>query len=233
MTKLTLSFKGRLLAVFHLTGDSSVIGRDPSCDIVIDSLALAPRHARISQTEDGAYLSALDPAQPVFLNGQRVDNALLQDGDVILVGKHTLSVVLGDDSGLELNWPTQPAAAPRREEATDGRDQVPAYLQVQSGPAIGQVIPLTRAVTRLQRIGGTEVVVTRHGGLHLLTRIGEANRVEVGGQLLQGDRQVQLHDRVRIDVDGTRCQFFDPAADLDAPPGVAPAADADQPESGN
>ncbi len=76
-------------------------------------------------------------------------------------------------------------------------------------------------MTRLKQIGGTEVIVTRRGECYRLARIGEANHVEVAGQLPQGALEVALSNGVRIDVDGTRCQFFDPAADPQAPPGSA------------
>ena len=220
MAKLTLTFKGRLLAVYRLEQPSSIIGRDPTCPIFIDSLAIAPRHAELGQTEDGLILTALDDEHPVFRNGQRIKYSPLVDGDVILIGKHTLTVSLADEDAPLLTLPTRPTPPP--DEPADAPDPVPAYLQIQSGPDIGQVINVTRAVTRLQRIGGDEVIISRRGGRYLLTRIGEANRVDVGRQSVQGDTEVELTNGVEIEVDGTRCQFFCadecPEEGADSPP---------------
>jgi pSer/pThr/pTyr-binding forkhead associated (FHA) protein len=74
MPKLTLSFKGHVIDVFHLEKDETCIGRDEGCDIYIDSLAIAPRHALIRQhNEDEYQLEALDQAFPVQVNRQQTD----------------------------------------------------------------------------------------------------------------------------------------------------------------
>jgi len=53
--KLTLLFRDKLLQVHHLSEGETLIGRDPACGIHIDSLAVAPLHARLST--QGAELS--------------------------------------------------------------------------------------------------------------------------------------------------------------------------------
>ncbi len=206
MAKLTLTFKGRLLAVYRLEGSSSIIGRDPDCAVCIDSLAVAPRHARIEQAAESLTLTALDAAHPVFRNGTRVDYTLLEDGDLILVGKHTLSISLTDEDAPQLALPARPTA--QREDSSEVPDLLPAYLQVQSGPHLGQVIPIRRAVTRLKSIGGPEVIIAHRDTHYILSRIGEANRVHVGQRALRGDDTVQLAHGDQIEIDGIRCQFF-------------------------
>ncbi|MBV5274784.1 MAG: FHA domain-containing protein [Lamprocystis purpurea] len=206
MAKLTLTFKGRLLAVYRLEAVSSIIGRDPDCAICIDSLAVAPRHARIEQAEESLTLTALDPAHPVFRNGTRVDYSPLADGDLILVGKHTLSVSLTDEDAPQLTLPARPTT--QRDDSSEVPDLLPAYLQVQSGSHLGQVIPIWRAVTRLNRIGGHEVIIAHRDTHYILSRIGEANQVQVGQRFLRGDDAVQLTDGDQIEIDGIRCRFF-------------------------
>ena len=206
MVKLTLTFKGRLLAVYRLEAVSSIIGRDPDCAVCIDSLAVAPRHARIEQAEESLTLTALDAAHPVFRNGTRVDYSPLADGDLILVGKHILSISLADEDAPQLTLPAR-ATAPR-DDSSEAPDLLPAYLQIQSGPDIGKVIPIWRAVTRLKRIGGHEVIIAHRDTHYILGRIGEANRVHVGQRSLRGDDTVQLTNGDQIEVDGIRCQFF-------------------------
>jgi pSer/pThr/pTyr-binding forkhead associated (FHA) protein len=209
MAKLTLSFKGRLLAVHHLERPVLTIGRDPDCDIVIDSLAVAERHAEIRQDGATVALVALDPEHPVYRNGERVAETVLADGDLILVGKHTLDFSEAAPEAILLPRATSPQR-PRRDEPPDSVESIPVYLQIQSGPHIGQVIPLIRAVTRLTLIGGHEVIVTRRDGGYLLARIGEANRVFVGQRTVAGDEEIELVDGDPVEIDGTICRFFCP-----------------------
>lgn len=232
MAKLTLSFKGRLLAAYRLEGAVSLVGRDPACDIVIDSLAVADRHVQITETEEALTLTALDAEHPVYRNGQRIDRAALADGDLILVGKHTLSVSLSDDDAPLLSRPGI-AAGTGREHQAGARDAAPAYLQIQNGPQIGQIIPVTRAVTRLQRIGGDEVIITRRGEAYVLSLMGEANRVDVGRQSLRADAEAVLRNGEQIEVDGVRCQFFCPVTGEDGDIGAVAVVSPDDPAISN
>jgi hypothetical protein len=207
MAKLTLSFKGRLLAVHWLDRPTLTIGRDPDCEIVIDSLAVAPRHAQIRQDGETFALVALEREHRVYRNGDRVEQATLAEGDMILVGKHTLSYSEVAPEAVLLARPPAPQRARSHETAESG-DTVPVYLQIQSGPRLGHIVPLTRAVTRLTPIGGNEVIVTRRDRGYVLSRIGEANRVYVGRRALRGNEEVPLVKGCLVEVDGTRCQFF-------------------------
>lgn len=207
MSKFTLSFKGRLLSVHPMDHDTLLVGRDPECDIVIDSLALAPHHARLVQTEDGVRLENLNEETGVYVNGKRVEVAQLRDGDLILIGKHTLTF---SDRGQESILSPR-AMMPRpneRDEPSEPPVVAPGFIQVQSGALIGEILTLSRAVTRLTRIGGGEVIITRRGGGFVLTRFGDANVVYVGRQAILDDSEVPLEDGVSIEIDGTQCQFF-------------------------
>ena len=178
MFKLTLSFKGRLLSAYPLGGRRLIIGRDPGCDLVIDSLAVAPRHVALEVVEGRVALTALTPGFPVLRNGGRVQDALLKAGDRLLLGKHTLT--LTDASGEAIpEARITPLGIPPRESVPEAATPA-AYLQVQSGRHIGEILILTRAVTRLRRIGGTEVIISRRDLGYVLALMGEANRVYVG-----------------------------------------------------
>ncbi|MES9821979.1 MAG: FHA domain-containing protein, partial [Candidatus Thiodiazotropha sp.] len=92
MAKLTLSFKGRVIDVFHIERDKTEIGRNDDCTIPIDSLAIAPVQAVITRNDDQSYLlQAQEEAFPVLVNHEKTEQTTLNHGDVIQVGKHTLS----------------------------------------------------------------------------------------------------------------------------------------------
>lgn len=209
MAKLTLSFKGRLLAVYRLERPILRIGRHPDCDILIDSLAVAPRHAEIRQDGESLVLVALDPERRVYRNGTPVESAVLAEGDLILIGKHSLSFSEAAPEAVLMPLATAPQR-PHKELSPDSDESAPVYLQIQTGPRIGQIIPLIRSVTRLTQIGGHEVIVARRDGHYVVTRIGEANEVYVGRQAVQGAEEVALVNGAPVEVDGTRCQFFCP-----------------------
>lgn len=209
MYELALSFKGRPLSVRPLPGDRFVVGRDPGCDLVIDSLAVAPQHLALQGVEGRIVLVALTDAHPVLRNGRRVRHAALEDGDRILVGKHTLTLSHRDGEARQTTDPrlgaseTLPASPPHRSGGP-----IEAYLQIQSGRHIGEILALTRAVTRLRRVGGSEVIVIRRDCGYVLSCLSGANRVYVGRERLSDEQEIPLAHGMPIEVDGTRCQFF-------------------------
>src|SRR5258708_4135145 len=89
--KLTLTLSGRTLERFELDKDSVKIGRNEDCDVTIDNLGVSRYHAEIVQ-KDGFYvLRDLKSNNGTFVNGRRVDNYNLNDGDEISIGKFTIS----------------------------------------------------------------------------------------------------------------------------------------------
>src|SRR5438046_5191695 len=89
--KLTLTLSGRTLERFELDKDSVKIGRNEDCDVTIDNLGVSRYHAEIVQ-KDGFYvLRDLKSNNGTFVNGRRVDNYNLNDGDEISIGKFTIA----------------------------------------------------------------------------------------------------------------------------------------------
>lgn len=213
MFKLALSFKGRPLSVHPIEGPRLIVGRDPGCDLVIDSLAVAPQHLALQVVDGRVVLAALTAEFPVLRNGVRVAHALLEQGDRILVGKHTLAFSTRAEEPV--HEPSVRARPPQtRSERPPSRADgaLEAYLQVQSGRHIGRILTLTRSVTRLRRIGGSEVIVSRREWGYGLSRMGEASRVYVGQDQVLGCQEVPLTHGTRIEIDDVRCQFFESVA---------------------
>ncbi len=65
--------------------DRLVIGRDPSCDIHLDILAVSRRHAEISREGGTVSFRDLDSTNGVFLNGKQVKSQPLRSGDEIRI----------------------------------------------------------------------------------------------------------------------------------------------------
>jgi ABC-type multidrug transport system ATPase subunit/pSer/pThr/pTyr-binding forkhead associated (FHA) protein len=80
---------GRITEI-HQPGDRTVIGREPGCDLVLDDIEVSRRHARMETTGSQTWLVDMRSFNGTFVNGRRVDRAVLNDGDVIRLGASLL-----------------------------------------------------------------------------------------------------------------------------------------------
>jgi pSer/pThr/pTyr-binding forkhead associated (FHA) protein len=69
----------------------TLIGRDPNCLVRIDDAFVSARHARVFW-QSGWRIADLASHNGTYLNGGRVSEAALTDGDVIRVGDASISV---------------------------------------------------------------------------------------------------------------------------------------------
>lgn len=70
-----------------------VIGRDPSCDIVLDGKLVSKRHALIQKIKDDFYITDTKSTNGTFVNDDLVPEGKyvkLEAGDKIKIGKTTL-----------------------------------------------------------------------------------------------------------------------------------------------
>lgn len=194
MARLTLSFRDRILKAFSLDSNDCVIGREPGCDICIDSLAVQPQHARIRSVDDDFVLEGIDPQSPVLVNGKAVEDAqVLQEGDRIAIGKHELRFSAGTE----------------QRDTPETVVQLPsvAWLQIQSGNHLGRTIRLDKAFTRIGRSDGELAVIAhRDDGYYLSQLRGEAV-LTVNGEAL-GDTTRRLRDGDCLAIGELRVQFF-------------------------
>jgi DNA-binding response OmpR family regulator len=83
--------QGRLV---HVDADSAVIGRDPECDVVLDSIFVSRFHARLQALDDGYEIQDLDSRNGVEIEGRLIDQSeRLSPGDAFSVGPFELQVV--------------------------------------------------------------------------------------------------------------------------------------------
>jgi pSer/pThr/pTyr-binding forkhead associated (FHA) protein len=211
MPKLTLSFKGRVIDVFHLEAESTRIGRDPDCAICIDSLAIAPLQAIITETEDAYRLDAQDEDFPVLVNHEKTDEINLHHGDVIQIGKHTLAFA-EDAMELGADLSLAPAAAEEEPQAAaevaedDDDQQSASVLQIVNGDNFGRIISLHRHMTRIGHTGGDCAMIARREEGYYITFLEGVNPPTVNKHPLSDQGQL-LNDGDLIEVGGTQMQF--------------------------
>ncbi|MDT3440805.1 MULTISPECIES: FHA domain-containing protein [unclassified Pseudofrankia] len=68
------------------------IGRGLSNDVVVNDLLASREHAELLVGRGGAQIVDLGSANGTFVNGQRIDRAVLSPGDVIAIGHHMFYV---------------------------------------------------------------------------------------------------------------------------------------------
>jgi pSer/pThr/pTyr-binding forkhead associated (FHA) protein len=75
-----------LFALGEREGQTLRIGRSPACDIVLDDASVSRRHAVLVHRGGRAVILDDRSLNGVFVNGERVGEAALSDGDGIAIG---------------------------------------------------------------------------------------------------------------------------------------------------
>jgi pSer/pThr/pTyr-binding forkhead associated (FHA) protein len=92
MAKVLLKYKEAVVKEIILDKEITTIGRKPDNDVVIDNQAVSGHHAVIKTEGDVLVLEDLSSLNGTYLNSQKVSQAELFNGDVVLIGVHTLDV---------------------------------------------------------------------------------------------------------------------------------------------
>jgi len=206
VAKLTLSFKDKVLKVYHIEPGEMVIGSDPACQIHIDSLALQPRHATITTEHRKSVIRDLDTPDGTLVDNKKLTEPhQLKHDEVIRVGKHSLL------------FTTEPADELEDEYAKIGPDesdlklvskQLPkhAWLQLLNGANVGKTISLTRNMTNIGKAGVQTAVITRRDEGFFLSHLEGERAPQVDGQSI-GDKSWKLEDGNIIQIGNVKMQF--------------------------
>lgn len=195
MARLTLSFRNRIQKVFTLTPGTTEIGRDTDCAIAIDSLAIEPQHAILRLSEDDAfYIEPISDQSIIHVNDTEITAAhKLQDGDRVLIGKHTLKFSTSGDTALP----------------DDNVVQLPAvgWLQIQSGSHLGRTIRLDKAFTRIGKPDEYLAVLAHRENGYILSHLHGHTPTKVNGQDIS-EQSYTLTSGDQINIGELQVQFF-------------------------
>jgi hypothetical protein len=102
-----------------IISDGLLIGRLPTCELLLNHPSVSRVQAGIKQVEDDYYLFPLRPRNPVLLNGKPVEeNEALASGDVIEVGAFRLEIDV-EEKGLVLRVELQIGTGPSEIDVSD------------------------------------------------------------------------------------------------------------------
>ena len=91
--RLHVASHGQPVAEISLNRPRMVLGRDRSCDISLDSSFVSRYQNLFLETPEGWLLIDLNSTNGCFVNGRRVNEHHLRDGDLIAIGQHELRFV--------------------------------------------------------------------------------------------------------------------------------------------
>jgi hypothetical protein len=126
-----------------LTGAIAVLGRDPSCDLVIGDERCSRKHAVLELTPTGLQVRDAGSANGVFVNGKKLERSLLTPGDLVRLGDVILKVLPEEMTGtvvvageLAELGPAPTGVAPSGPSALDSHDRhrIGASQQPSSAP---------------------------------------------------------------------------------------------------
>lgn len=116
----------------ELQGTLVVLGRDPSCDLVLNDVKCSRRHAVIEAGAQGLAIRDTSSANGIYVNGRRVERSALAPGDVVRLGEMVVKVLPEPITGT--------LAMDAEELAALGARPVPATAG-EAAPAAGPSTP--------------------------------------------------------------------------------------------
>jgi pSer/pThr/pTyr-binding forkhead associated (FHA) protein len=78
-----------------LVKEVTTAGRHPDADMFLDDVTVSRRHAEFARVEGGFRVRDVGSLNGTYLNGERVDDASLTNGDEIQIGRYKLAFYAG------------------------------------------------------------------------------------------------------------------------------------------
>ncbi len=228
MFRVTMQFSGKPVRKFTFDKSMVTIGRDPTCDIVIENIGASRRHAMIEQTEEGYVLADLKSHNGTFVAGEKVFHHRLSEAEEFFIGKFAfvfeqLDPVVECDDGVP-----EPGNGP--EPVADmtfrlDRREIEKILHHSARGTATQLVQLApdreKRTLRLDKsyyvIGKDLASEVRIGGLFMPAKSAVLVRTEQGWRLLGMARGVKvngdpaadsaLNDGDLIQIKGARFRF--------------------------
>ncbi len=96
--RIVLSRGEQLLREAPIDKPVTIVGRDPSCDIVIDDITVSKRHVKLELVGPTLYAEDLSSTNGLRVNGHSATRQVVHHLDVIEIGNHKMHVF--DDAML-------------------------------------------------------------------------------------------------------------------------------------
>ncbi|MFM8973746.1 MAG: FHA domain-containing protein [Actinomycetota bacterium] len=84
---------------FRIDSESTAIGRHPASDLFLDDVTVSRRHVVLERGADGFRLRDAGSLNGTYVNRRRVDEARLDSGDEVQIGRYRLTFLVGGRAG--------------------------------------------------------------------------------------------------------------------------------------
>jgi general secretion pathway protein A len=91
--RVILATEGRITQELPLRVGRVIIGRTSDNDVQVDSRFVSRHHCQIVTGAEGSMIEDLNSTNGIFVQGKRVRRYNLNDGDVVVIGKHEIMYV--------------------------------------------------------------------------------------------------------------------------------------------
>ncbi len=91
--RIVVATEGRTTQNVPLIVGRIVLGRTSDNDIQVDSRFVSRHHCQITTSNEGSVIEDLNSTNGIFVQGKRVRRYNLNDGDIVVIGKHELQYV--------------------------------------------------------------------------------------------------------------------------------------------
>jgi hypothetical protein len=91
--RLLVATDGRTVQEIALRIGRVIVGRTPDNDVQIDSRFISRHHCQVITTPNSCVVEDLNSTNGIYVKSNRVRRHYLNDGDVVLIGKHELIYV--------------------------------------------------------------------------------------------------------------------------------------------
>ena len=98
MSQLIVMLDKQILKRVAVKTTSITLGRHGKCEISLPDRTISTEHARITVVRDDCFLEDLQSTNGTYVNQQLVDRHLLEDGDIVSMGKY--QIVFRSEQGL-------------------------------------------------------------------------------------------------------------------------------------
>jgi FHA domain len=217
MPQIIISLDGVTIRQVYLQNESTSVGRKPHHHVVLADQTVSGDHCTFEQSGlTDVFVVDVGSTNGTYINGKMVRRHLLQDGDVMAIGRYRVKYL----SANELTDEAQTAAMPLESFSQSSFTQsgfdpsqsaalgtpLQASLRVLSGTSTGLVMPVVKAVSTYGRPGVTMVAIAhrRHG---YYVSCMEASDVPTLNGIPISNDPVLLQDRDVLELAGTAMEF--------------------------
>ncbi len=200
MAKIVVTFNGLIQQELSILKSRIMLGRRPGNDVVIDHLTVSGQHAAIDTTTTGSFVLDLGSTNGTLVNGQPIKKHLLQNGDIIDIGKYKVRYQ-NDTEDYDL-----PDAALKIKPSSLSVSTVSARIQVQNGANAGRELILNKPVTTIGSPTVQVIAITQQEQFFYVAHVDGASSPKLNSKVI--DKQPQkLSDGDVIDMSGTKLIF--------------------------